>query len=222
MFLEPFTMRKLVLAAILALIPSVASAQFYAEGYAGISEVPRIGTESYSINIPSVGLLQASSQLNYAQTFSGGAEGGIRLLGWRLGASFDMASTHLDSGTIAGTLNGSPYVLQGTGDEIANALGLSFNKKFQIVSANLSYNLPFPVVQPFVGVSAGSAFVDNASTEMALSASAGARVPLGSRAYVGARYRFTYIEGPQDNIGITYKPIMFHSVSLILGVNLGI
>ena len=181
-----------------------------------------MGTESYSINIPSVGLLQASSQLNYAQTFSGGAEAGIHLLGWRVGAGWDVASTHLDSGTITGTLNGNPYVLTGSGDEIANALGFSFSKKFQIVSANLYYNLPFPVVQPFVGVGAGSAFIENASTEMALSASAGARVALGSRAYVGARYRFTYIQGPQDDIGITYKPIMFHTVSLILGVNLGL
>ena len=37
----------------------------------------------------------------------------------------------------------------------------------------------------------------------------------------GARYRFTFIQGPQDNRGISYDPIMFHSVSLILGINLG-
>src|SRR6185503_10357924 len=110
------------------IFPSVASAQFYVEGAAGIAEVPEIGTESYSIDIPSVGLLDASSKLNYAQTFSGGAEAGIRLLGWRLGASWETASTHLDTGTIAGTLNGAPYVLTGTGDEIADALGLSFSK----------------------------------------------------------------------------------------------
>jgi opacity protein-like surface antigen len=215
-------MRKLLLAAVLAFIPSVASAQFYVEGTAGVTEVPDIGTKDYSINIPSVGLLEASSKLKYAQTFTGGGEAGIRFLGWRLGASGELASTHLDKGTISGTLNGSPYFLEGTGDEIANALGLSFNNNIQIVSANLYYNLPVPVVQPFVGVGVGSAFIENASTEIALSASAGARVALGSRAYVGARYRFTYIQGPQDDIGITYKPIMFHSVSLILGLNLGL
>jgi len=215
-------MRRLLLAAVLAIFPSVASAQFYVEGAAGIAEVPEIGTESYSIDIPSVGLLDASSKLNYAQTFSGGAEAGIRLLGWRLGASWETASTHLDTGTIAGTLNGAPYVLTGTGDEIADALGLSFSKSFHIVSANLYYNLPVPVVQPFIGVGVGEAFIENASTELALSASAGARVALGSRAYLGARYRFTYIQGPQDDIGINYNPIMFHSVALILGFNLGL
>ena len=215
-------MRALMLAAVLALIPSLASAQFYAEGFGGIAEVPDIGTKNYSIDIPSVGLLDASSKLKYKQTFSGGAEAGVHLLGWRLGAGWDTASTHLDKGTITGTLNGAPYVFEGTGDEIADALGLSFNNNLHIVSANLYYNFPVPIVQPFIGFGAGSAFIENASTEIALSASAGARVPLGSRAYVGARYRFTYIQGPQDDIGITYKPIMLHSVSLILGVNLGL
>ena len=214
-------MRTLLLATVLALIPSLASAQFYAEGSAGIAAVPDIGTKDYTINIPSVGLLDANSKLNYAQTFAGGAEAGVHLLGWRLGAGWDAASTHLDSGTITGTLNGNPYTFQGTGDEIADALGLSFNKKFQIVSANLYYNFPVPIVQPFIGVGAGEAFIENASTDIALSAAAGARVPIGSRAYVGARYRFTYIQGPQDDIGITYNPIMFHSVSLILGITLG-
>jgi hypothetical protein len=133
-----------------------------------------------------------------------------------------MANTQLDSGTITGTLDGNPYTYTGTGDEIANATGLTFNHDIQIVSANLYLNLPLPVVQPFVGVSAGSAFIDNASTELALSASAGARVSIGPRAYVGGRYRFTYIAGPQNEYGINYDPIMFHSVSLILGLNLGL
>src|SRR5262249_26178264 len=161
---------------------------------------PEIETKTFSIDIPSVGLLNASSKLKYAQTFSGGAEAGVRLLGWRLGASWEAASTHLDKGTITGTLNGAPFVLTGTGDEIANALAMSFNNNFNIVSANAYYNLPVPIVQPFIGVGAGEAFIDNASTELALSASAGARVSLGSRTYLGARYRFTYIQGPQDNL----------------------
>jgi hypothetical protein len=214
-------MRKFLLAAVLAIIPSVASAQLYIEGAVGITQVPEIETKTYSVDVPNVGLLDAGSQLEYARTYSAGAEAGIRFLGVRLGASWEMASTELDSGTIAGTLDGSPYSFQGTGDEIAAATGLTFDHDIQIAAANLYFNLPLPVIEPFVGVGAGAAFIDNASTEIALSASAGARLAIGSRAYVGARYRFTFIQGPQNDLGINYDPIMFHSVSLILGLNLG-
>jgi hypothetical protein len=214
-------MRKLLLAAVLAMMPSVASAQLYIEGALGLTTVPEIDTGNYTYDIPSVGTLNASSQLNYESSFSGGAEAGLRFLGLRLGASWEMANTKLDSGTISGTLNGNPYIFTGTGDEIAAATGLTFNHDIQIVAANLYLNLPLPVVQPFIGVGAGSAFIDNASTELALSATAGARFALGRRAYVGGRYRFTYIAGPQNEYGINYDPIMFHSVSLIVGLNLG-
>jgi hypothetical protein len=215
-------MRKLLLAAVLTIMPSVASAQFYIEGAVGMAQVPDIETGSYSVDVPALGLLEASSQLKYEQTYSGGAEAGVRFLGLRLGASWETASIELDSGTITGTLDGAPYSFQGTGDEIAAATRLTFNHDIQIVAANLSLDLPVPVIRPFVGVSAGQALIDNASTELALAASAGARVALGSRAYVGARYRFTYIQGPENDLGITYDPIMFHSVSLILGLNLGL
>jgi hypothetical protein len=214
-------MRKLLLAVVLTMMPSVASAQLYIEGAIGLATVPEIQTGNYSVDIPSFGQLDASSQLNYENTLSGGAEAGLRFLGMRLGASWEMANTRLDSGTIIGTLDGTPYTLTGTGDEIAEVTGLTFNHDIQIVAANLYLNLPLPVVQPFIGVSAGSAFIDNASTELALSASAGARVSIGPRAYVGARYRFTFIAGPLNEYGINYDPIMFHSASLILGLNLG-
>src|SRR5262245_11957300 len=161
-------MRKLLLSAVLAMMPSVASAQFYIEGAIGLTSVPEIDTGSYSVDIPSVGLLDASSQLNYKQTFSGGAEAGLRLLRWRLGASWETANIKLDSGTITGTLNGSPYSFQGTGDEIAAATGLTFDHDIQIVSANLYVNLPVPVVEPFVGVRVGSALLAIDSTEHAV------------------------------------------------------
>src|SRR5262245_6334685 len=214
-------MRKLLLAAVLALMPSVASAQLYIEGAIGLTTVPEIETENYAIDIPSFGLLDATAQLNYKQTFSGGAEAGLRFLGLRLGASWEMANTRLDSGTITGTLDGAPYTFTGTGDEIAATTGLTFNHDIHIVGANLSLNLPLPVIRPYIGVAAGSAFIDGASTELALSATAGARVFVGSRVYVGARYRFTFIAGPQDSNGINYDPIMFHSVSAIVGIDLG-
>ena len=214
-------MRKLLLAAVLAIMPSAASAQLYIEGAFGLASVPELDTGTYSVATPG-GQLDGSSQLKYEQTYAGGAEAGLRFLGVRVGGSWEMANIKLDSGTISGTLDGSPYSFQGTGDEIAAATGLTFNHDIQLVSADLYLDLPVPVVTPYVGVSAGSAFIDNASTELALSASAGARIPIiGSRAYVGARYRFTFIQGPQDNRGISYDPIMFHSVSLILGINLG-
>ena len=215
-------MRKLLLAAALAFVPTAASAQFYIEGAIGLAEVPKLQTETYTVDVPGAGVLNASSELNYEQTYSGAAEAGLRFLGWRFGASWEMANTRLESGTISGTLDGSPFTFTGTGEEIAAATGLTFNHDIQIISANLSYSLPLPVVRPFVGVSAGSAFIDNASTELALSASAGARVFFTNRAYVGARYRFTYIGAPETDLGISYDPIVFHSVSLILGINLGL
>ena len=73
-------MRRFLLAAVLAIMPSVASAQLYVEGALGITQVPELETKNYSVDIPNVGLLDAGSQLDYAQTYSAGAEAGVRFL----------------------------------------------------------------------------------------------------------------------------------------------
>jgi len=72
----------------------------------------------------------------------------------------------------------------------------------------------------YFGGGIGAAFIQNAGTNLALTATAGLRWAMTDQAYMGLRYRFTRVEGPTDEIGLKYEPIMSHSVMAMLGVYL--
>ena len=74
-------------------------------------------------------------------------------------------------------------------------------------------------IQPFIGVGAGMAFFEDAGSELALSGTLGARVPLGENVYLGGRYRFQWISGLTDNLGLKFDPLKTHGLSAIVGVN---
>src|SRR5688572_25482837 len=108
-------------------------------------------------------------------------------------------SAQLDTGRVVGTLDGSPVLEEGTDDQIADFLGLSFDENVHIFSANAYYNIGAPDAsfRPFIGVGIGGASFQDADMELAANASIGARMALGPRAYLGGRYRFTWIRGPE-------------------------
>lgn len=216
-------MRRLILAAALAVAPSIAHAQIgYLEGSIGIAMIPDVETEDYAVDTD-VGFFEGRGELNYETEFSGGVEAGLTTGAFRFGAFWEMMSAQLDTGRIVGTLDGSPINLEGTDDEIADYLGLSFDENVHIFGVNGYYNFgpPAATVQPFVGVGIGGATFQDADTELAVNATLGARFALGERAYLGARYRFTWINGPEDDLGIAYKSIHVHTLSLILGFYFG-
>lgn len=216
-------MRHLLLAAALAAVPTVASAQIgYLEGSIGIAMLPEVETDEYSIDTVQ-GLFEGRGELDFENEFVGGVEAGIAAGQFRFGIGWDFMSAQLDTGRIVGTLDGAPFLSEGTDDEIAEFLGLSFDENVHIFSANAYYNIGAPDAsfRPFIGIGVGGASFQDADMELAASASLGARFALGERGYVGGRYRFTWIQGPEDDLGINYKSIHVHTFSLILGFYFG-
>ena len=119
-----------------------------------------------------------------------------------------------------GTVNGVAGRLPFTRADIA-ALGASLDNDVHVATGNAYYS--FPMVGPFrpyIGAGAGMAFIQNAGFEFALTATAGIRYALTGDAYLALRNRFCRVDGPTDDVGIHYDPIMTHSVMAILGVYL--
>jgi len=122
------------------------------------------------------------------------------------------------SATLIGTLNGVPV----SGPFSRSALGTiasDFDNTVQVIALNAYYNFaPDAEFQPYIGAGFGSGKIQTAeSNEFVVTGTAGARIRVSDQMYVGARYRFTHIEGITDVIGIQYEPIEFHTVSAIVG-----
>jgi len=244
-------MRKLLLAALLAAIPSIAfpsmaSAQGYIEGAIGFGLFPDIETDGYSRDItgPVVnplaygpGLFEGNAEVQIDSSWAFGAEAGWRWGAWRFGASWDLIGAETDVARLEGTLNGVPFSFEAT-DEQLEDFGLSSNYDVNIFAANGYYTFNRASVlgainmnfEPYIGLGIGAATFSNMDTQFAFLVTLGANVPLGSNAYIGGRYRATFISGPgrsfTDTInverGIQFNSITTHTFSLILGYHFGV
>jgi hypothetical protein len=212
--------------AIIALISTNANAQpvatgFYGEIGVGLSLIQSATTEPFSADI-GLGTLAGTMDTEFASPQGMfGAEVGFASARWRFGVSYDWMDAPIESVAFSGTFNGSPLNTTIEKDDL-DALGFQTDTGFLIAGGNVYYNfLPSrSAVEPYIGVGVGAAIVQNASTELALSATAGARYAITPRAYVGARYRFVRIAGPKDDSGIQYDNIFIHMISVQLGLYL--
>ena len=220
-------MRKaLTIAAVIAVICTNADAQpiatgFYGEIGVGLSLLQSAATEPFSADV-GLGTLAGTMDVEFASPQGMfGAEVGLAAPRWRFGVSYDWMDATLQSTAFSGTFNGSPLTTTIEKDDL-DALGFQTDTGFLIAGGNVYYNfLPSrSAVEPYIGVGVGAAIVQNASTELALSATAGARYAITPRAYVGARYRFARIAGPKDDSGIQYDNIFIHMISVQLGLYL--
>ena len=73
-------------------------------------------------------------------------------------------------------------------------------------------------LQPYIGVGAGWAFIEEADSSFALSGTLGARFPITDNAYLGARYRLQWISGPTTDDGVDLDSFLNHGVSAMIGV----
>jgi hypothetical protein len=237
-------MRKLLLAALVAAIPSVgfpsiASAQGYIEGAVGFGLFPDIETNSYTFDTgpvvtPHAGLFEGNAEVEINSSWALGAEAGWNSGAWRFGASWDFIGAEADTARLEGTLNGVPFSLEATDEEL-EIFGLSANYDVNIFAANAYYvfnrasvlgaiNMNF---EPYVGLGMGAATFSNMDSQFAFLLTLGANVPLGTNAYIGGRYRASFISGPSrstDNgvdYGIEFDGITTHTFSLILGFHFG-
>ena len=218
-------MKKLVLTCIFLAVPTLASAQdfpytAYLEGAVGAAFTQSVSTKPFSFVDP-VNTFSGTAKLDYGTQFTVGGEIGLTFLNdrFRAGISYDYANATVRSATLNGVLNGVPV----SGPFSRAALGSvasDFDNNVHIIAVNVYYNLlgPNAQVQPYIGAGFGSGKIQTAkSNEFVVTGTLGARVRVSDQVYIGARYRFTHIEGITDVIGIHYEPIQFHTVSAVVG-----
>jgi len=221
-------MTKLFFAvALLGALPTLVHAQTmpigYVEGAIGVSVIQDAHTEDYLVDVPGFGTFAGHAEAHYNTEFTGGAEIGVTTGRWRFGASWDFTSAQLDTARVRGTLDGVPFNEEITDDQLAEAFNISLDNNAHVLAGNAYFNLgpPDAGFRPYIGAGLGAAVFEKASTEFAVTATVGARFTLGPRSYVGARYRLTHIAGPEDDAGVHYEPITFHTFSLLLGLYFG-
>jgi opacity protein-like surface antigen len=217
-------MKKLPLTCIFLAVPTLAAAQeaqhtAYIEGSVGAAFTSSVNTKQFSFADP-MNTFSGRAELDYGTQFTAGGEAGLILFSGRIrtGISYDYANATVRSATLIGTLNGVPV----SGPFSRSALGSvasDFDNTVQIVAANVYYNFaPDAQFQPYIGGGFGSGAIQTAkNNEFVVTATVGARMRISNAVYIGARYRFSHIEGITDKIGIRYDPIMFHTVSAVIG-----
>jgi opacity protein-like surface antigen len=206
-------------------VPTLATAQeqqhsVYLEGAPGAAFTQTIRTKPFSFTDP-MNSFSGTAALHYGTQFTVGGEIGLTFFSGRVrtGISYDYANATVRSATLVGTLNGVPV----NGPFSRAALGTvaaDFDNTVQIVALNLYYTLlpDDAQIQPYIGAGFGSGKIQTAaSNEFVVTGTLGARWRVSDQIYVGARYRFSHIEGITDVIGIKYDPIEFHTVSAIVG-----
>jgi opacity protein-like surface antigen len=194
----------------------------YMELGIGVNIIPTVSTQTYTVTS---GTTTASGKidLDYDSGLAGGAEVGYAGVGipqLRLGLGYDYLEGKFASGVVRGTVNGTTGTFSFSRADLTS-LGASLDNDVHVVTGNAYYSLPMVgAIRPYIGGGIGAAFIQNAGSNLALTASAGFRWAVTDQAYIGLRYRFYRVEGPTDDIGIKYEPIMTHSVMAIIGAYL--
>ena len=222
-------MRHVLFAAILFASPLPAFAQDseghpapYMELGVGLNIAPSVSTQTYTLTS---GTTTASGKidLDYQPGLAGGLEVGYAQVGIpqiRLGVGYDYLEGKFHSGVVRGTVNGTSGSFAFSRADLGS-LGDALDTDVHVVTGNAYYDLPaMGAIHPYIGGGVGAAFIQNAGSNLAVTASAGLRWDISSQAYLGLRYRFYRVEGPTDDIGIKFEPIMTHSVMAILGTYL--
>jgi hypothetical protein len=220
-------MRKLLLAAVLAAIPSIASAQGYIEGSVGLVLFPDVETDDYSIVLPGGELFNGNAEVEYSGQWGFGAEAGFQRGPWRFGVSWDFIPAEVDTARLEGTLDGVPFSSEASDDTLED-FGLGANNDMSIFAGNAYYHFgAYDVgvinmgVQPYIGAGAGLATLEGLSSEFAFLFTLGANMPLGPSSYLGGRYRLTLVSGAQADNGIEFGGFTTHLFSLVLGFRFG-
>ena len=222
-------MRKLLLAALLAVFPSIAHAQTgYVEGAIGFVLFPDIETKDYSFITPQGELFQGNAESSIDSSWAFGAEVGFQTGPWRFGASWDFIDAETDTARLEGTLDGVPFSFEASDQDLED-FGIDANNDVNIFAANAYYVFnPYSIgvigmgVQPYVGLGVGAATFENMDSTFAFLVTLGANVPLGPNAYLGGRYRLGLISGPEADNGIEFDGFTTHIFSIVLGWRFGV
>jgi len=216
-------MKTTLLTCIFLAVPTLAAAQerlhlFYVEADVGAAFTESVDTKQFTFTDP-MNSFSGRAKVDYGTQFTAGGEVGLTFFDDRIrtGISYDYANATVRSATLIGTLNGAPVNASFPRSEV---IASNFDNTVQIIALNVYYNFlgPEAKVQPYIGAGFGSGSIETAdSNEFVVTGMIGARVRMSDQFYLGARYKFSHIEGITDVLGIKYDPIEFHTVSLIAG-----
>jgi len=223
-----FALKKILIACACVFFPATALAQGvpysggYIEGFVGVSIISDVDSDEFSFTDGFDDFLIKSS-IDYGTEVSFGLEAGID--GYpspnlRIGASWDYINAEFDNVHLSGSVNNDPFSINATQSDL-DSFGLNLDTALSVFSGHLYYNIPVTnrAIQPYLGIGAGAAFIEHFDTEFAFSATAGVRAAIGEAAYVGGRYRYFYIVGPEDDGGLLFDPINIHSFSVVIGMH---
>lgn len=220
-------MQKVILTAVLLLLPEFAAGKepdhsVYVEASAGLGISPTIATNVATFVAPPDRAI-GKAKLNYGDSFMAGAEAGMTLghadRNWRLGLNYEHTRLNLGSIRIVGLINGVPGSVAYTGKDLAFER-YRFNYSAHLATANVYYDFPalfLERIRPYAGLGAGAGFVEEASAQLALSATAGIRIAITRSIYVGLRYRYYWVGGSTNQIGVEMLPLTAHSVFSVVG-----
>jgi opacity protein-like surface antigen len=222
-------MKFLMVTAVLCAVPTLACAQddgtlpvSFAEVSLGASFIPTIRTKTYTLS-DGIDTATGHIELNYSTGLTAGAEVGILgglfpKIGFSI--SYDYLQARFDHGLVVGTLNGTPGSLAFTRNDVAS-FGINLDNDVHLIAANVLYN-PWDEgrIHPYIGGGVGVAVISHTDTQAAVTATAGVRADLSDDFYVGVRYRYYYVTGPTDDLGIRYDSLSNHSVMAMIGVYL--
>ena len=222
-------MQKLILTAVLLVLPACAMGEetgrsAYMEASAGLGISPTINTRTATFVAPpdqSIG----RARLNYGDGFTAGGEVGTTLDAdgnWRFGLDYEHTRLNLGSIHIHGLVNGVPGSVIYTGKDLAFER-FPFNYSVHLTMANVYYDLPAVLnrIRPYLGFGTGGGFVESSSAELALSATTGIRIAITRSVYIGLRYRYYWVGGSTNQIGVHMLPLTANTVSSVIGYSFG-
>lgn len=209
-------------AILLALTVGTASASdFYIEGQLGSVDVKDVSTTPYSATASGLTFSNFKAGISYDSDTFLGVELGYNIApNTRVGLSYSSFSLNWNaitgSGTISDgttTVNLSTTLNRGTLDND----GLLDNS-VKLMMANAYYDIDLGVATvPFVGVGVGKADISNAGNETAVSFSLGANFDVNDNSYFGLKYSRYSVNGPTDQLGVTYQDIKADAVNISYG-----
>ena len=201
---------------------SVKSEDFYIEGQVNYSKIDDIETSTYSDTIDG-DVIVGKLTNDYDYDTGYGYEIGIKNVSdsnFRIGYSYGQSKIKLKTLTVSGTINGDAGSESYTPAQLS-AVGLNFDNDIKSYSINVYYDLETNrSFTPYVGAGLGEADIQNATDkELLTSVYLGGRHSVNEQMYVGVKGIYSMIDGPTDQLGLSYKDITQTTVSLIVGYN---
>lgn len=224
-------MKKLLIPLLFALpLHAYAENNIYVEGQLNYNNPKDVSTKKYSgPDGYGLGITFTDAELKnkYDSETDAGIEIGLANIAdtnFRLGLSYTKTSFKLDKSTITGSVtNGvityaSPPALEVTSSQWSE-LGLTFDNDVKLYMANAYYDFEIDEnFKPFIGLGMGMADIENAKDkEFTYSGTVGARYFFNEKVYLGGKFAYSVINGPEDQFGIEYDDIDLYTTSLILG-----